>query len=258
MRQVLQLTDGYDRCYSCAHLPAMLDAVAPISYSVAHEQLHHALASYKRLSGEVARRLGLQLAAVLWRYLAAHETCLVRAVGITASRRFHLVTTIPSGDRSRDEHHPLRWIVGEIVVPTRDRYERLLRRSDAPVEHRTFDQSKFDVIRPLGGQSVLLIDDMWTTGTNAQSAATALKKAGAGAVAALVIGRHVNRDWRENDPRLKALAVPFDWSRCALCAPALALRGDPSVGDGLADAPAPRLTVAEEYDLGVDRLDRVE
>ena len=43
-------TAGYARCYACAHGQPMLDAVAPISYSVAREQLHHALASYKRLT----------------------------------------------------------------------------------------------------------------------------------------------------------------------------------------------------------------
>ena len=42
------LTDGYERCYACAHGGRWLDAVVPISYSVAGEQLHHALASYKR------------------------------------------------------------------------------------------------------------------------------------------------------------------------------------------------------------------
>jgi orotate phosphoribosyltransferase len=64
---------------------------------------------------------------------------------------------------------------------------------------------------------VLLIDDTWTTGANAQSAAAALKDAGAGPVAAVVIGRHLNRDWHENDRRLRALTTPFDWGHCVLC-----------------------------------------
>jgi hypothetical protein len=32
-----------------------------------------------------------------------------------------------------------------------------------------------------------------------------------------VIGRHVNREWDENDRRLSAMPQPFDWKRCALC-----------------------------------------
>jgi orotate phosphoribosyltransferase len=69
----------------------------------------------------------------------------------------------------------------------------------------------------LNGQSVLLIDDTWTTGANAQSAAAALKVAGAGPIGAVVIGRHLNRAWHENDRRLRGISGPFDWRRCALC-----------------------------------------
>ena len=208
-------TDGYELCYACIRQENSLRTFAPISYSVAHEQLHHALATYKRLAGSVGRRLAVQLAAVLWRYLDRHEACLAKAAGVEA---FPLVTTVPSGDRARDETHPLRWIVGEAVAPTRDRHERLLRRSSAPVGPRAFAPDKFAIERRLSGEPVLLIDDTWTTGANAQSAAAALKAAGAGPLAALVIGRHVNREWHENDPRLRALGC-FDWSACALCVP---------------------------------------
>ncbi|HTP18961.1 MAG TPA: hypothetical protein VMJ65_05115 [Solirubrobacteraceae bacterium] len=208
-------TDGYARCFACDHGRLVLDAVAPISYSVAREQLHHALASYKRLDGDVARRLGASLAAILWRFIAEHERCLARAAG---TDQFELVTTVPSGNQIRDERHPLRWIVGELVGPTRDRHERLLRRSDAEVRPRTFSPDKFVATEPLKGRSVLLIDDTWTTGTSAQSAAAALRAAGAGTTAAVVIGRHLNREWHENDKRIRGIARPFDWSMCALCA----------------------------------------
>ena len=50
---LLNFTAGYDQCYACAYGQPVLDAVIPISYSVAREQLHHALASYKRLDGDV-------------------------------------------------------------------------------------------------------------------------------------------------------------------------------------------------------------
>lgn len=209
-------TNGYDRCYACAHGEVWLDAVAPISYSVGREQLHHALARYKRLTGDVARRLGVELAAVLWRQLAEHELCVARAA---ATDSFDLVATVPSGDRERDEHHPLRWIVGDLVGPTRSRHERLLKRSVLDVQAREFHPQKYEAVRSLAGASVLLIDDTWTTGTNAQSAAAALKSAGAGRVAAVVIGRHLNREWHENDRRLRGIVRPFDWNHCALCAP---------------------------------------
>jgi predicted amidophosphoribosyltransferase len=214
-RTCFNFTAGYARCYACDHGQPALDAVAPISYSVGREQLHHALASYKRLQGDVARGLGAILAAVLWRFLAEHEHCLANAAG---TERFDIIATVPSGHRARDELHPLRWIVGELVGPTRDRHERLLRRSQTDVPPRTFSELKFEATRHLGGQAVLLVDDTWTTGASAQSAAGTLKAAGAGPTAAVVIGRHLNRDWHENDRRLRGIAGPFDWTRCALCA----------------------------------------
>ncbi len=207
-------TRGYQRCYACAHGRSWLDAVAPVSYSVANEQLHHALARYKRLTGEVARRLQVELAAVLWRFLAEHERCVARAAGCSA---FALVTTVPSGDRARDESHPLRHMVGELVAPTRARHERLLRRSTVEVAAREPSADKYETTRHLDAEPVLLIDDTWTTGANAQSAAAALRSAGAGPVAAVVIGRHLNREWHENDRRLRGITRPFDWSRCARC-----------------------------------------
>lgn len=206
-------TNGYARCYACAKNEPQLAVVAPISYSVAHEQLHHALAQYKR-SSAAARRLTVELAAVLWRHLSQHERCIARAAGVA---RFELVTTVPSGDRQRDEHHPLRQIVGELVGPTRDRYKRLLVRTGLETAARCFEPEKFSAVTPLDGQAVLLVDDTWTTGASAQSAAAALKLAGAGTVAAVVIGRHLNREWHENDRRLRGIPQPFDWNRCALC-----------------------------------------
>lgn len=208
-------TAGYDRCWACAHGQPSLDAVAPISYSVAREQLHHALASYKRLSGDVARRLQAILASILWRFLQEHEACVANAANTAG---FDLVTTVPSGDPTRDGRHPLRTIVGELVGPTRERHRRLLRRTETQTAPRSFSPIKFEAITQLNRQSILLIDDTWTTGASAQSAAAALKAAGAGPIAAVVIGRHLNREWHQNDRRLRGIAQPFKWADCALCA----------------------------------------
>jgi hypothetical protein len=208
------LTDGYSRCYACAHGQQVLDAVVPISYSVGGEQLHHALACYKRLGGDVARRLTGELAAVLWRFLSGHEHCV--ASRLSGVQQFALVADVPSSDRGREDAHPLRRIVGELVAPIRDRYERLLVRSDVELKPREFDPAKYTATRRLDGEPVLLIDDTWTTGASAQSAAACLKAAGAGPVAAVVIGRHVNRAWNGNDRVLRSLP-PFDWTECVVC-----------------------------------------
>jgi hypothetical protein len=216
-RRCFNLTDGYDLCFACEHSGDGIAVVAPISYSVGGEQLHHALAGYKRGSMSWMRTLTRQLAAVLWRHLAMHEACVARAAGI---ERFPLVTFVPSGAASRDPPHPLEEIVADLVEPTRGRYAPLLRRTAHPVPPHSFSADRFAATTPLRGEPVLLIDDTWTTGASAQSAAAALNRAGAGPIAAVVIGRHLNRDWGQNDRRLRALPTPFDWSRCVCCEPA--------------------------------------
>lgn len=217
-RTCLTFTDGYDQCYTCARRPSWLDAFAPISYSIAHEQLHHALVSYKRLPGQAGQRLQLQLAAVLWRFLEAHEPCLAHELAVP---HFDLVTTVPSKQAiapHEDDPLPLTRIASTLCGATRERYERLLERADPPTPEHDFDPHKFEPTRPLTGQAVLLIDDTWTTGASAQSGAAALKRAGARTVAAVVIGRHLKRDWRANDERLRRLSRPFDWESCVHCA----------------------------------------
>ena len=209
----LDLTDGRRRCPRCERAPEWLDAVAPVSYSVAHEQLHHALAGYKRPPTVVARRFEIELAAVLWRFLALHENCIAHAARTEA---FDLVTTVPSSTLQRDRDHPLHRIVGELAGPTRGRYERVLSRSTAAIEPRAYSALKFEALSDLTDRTVLLVDDTWTTGANARSAAATLKRAGAATVAAVVIGRHLHREYRDNDRRLRALPSPFDWKNCAL------------------------------------------
>ena len=125
------------------------------SYSVAHEQLHHALAGYKRIGGDAGRRLCFELAAVLWRFLALHELCVARAAAV---RRFELVTSVPSGSIERDEHQPLRRLLADLVEPTRDRYERLLQRTEIEVPARSASEEKYRAARSLNGESILLID----------------------------------------------------------------------------------------------------
>ncbi len=221
----LNLTRGFSKCFACSQLERHVDAMVPISYSVGHEYLHHVLADYKRAHGRCAEAAAEQVRAVLSMFLERHEDCVARASGVD---HFGLVATVPSSDARRDGHHPLRRIVGDIV-PTRDRYERLLRRTSWPAEPRTFDRRRYRAARRLDGENVLLIDDTWTTGASMQSAAVALKAAGAATVGAVVVGRHLNREWHENDAHLDSL--PFDWGRCVECA---------RIAAGTADATACR------------------
>jgi hypothetical protein len=219
--ECFNFTRGYRECFSCAHAHRgiqgddPLAALVPISYSVGSEELHHLLADYKRCSGFVAARATRILAAILERFLVEHERCVAAAAGVAG---FDLVATVPSSSAERDDDHPLRRIVDELVGVTRGRHRRLLRRSDAPAAPHRLDPRRYRASARIDGASVMLIDDTWTTGASARSAACALRAAGAANVAAVVIGRHVNRGWHHNDRRLDALSGRFDWARCAVCA----------------------------------------
>lgn len=207
---------AYQRCYQCNSNQRWLAAVLPISYAERSGQLHTNLAGYKRWAPAIAERTRLQLAAVLWRFVVAHEACLATAAGVDG---FDLVTTVPSSDPARDERHPLRTIVGQIVEPTRDRHERLLLRSAIALEERAWDPRRFTAVRAHAGERVLLIDDTWTTGARAQTAAAALLAAGASTVAALVIGRFINPGFADNAARLAAMPSTFSWETCGLHEP---------------------------------------
>ncbi len=65
----------------------------------------------------------------------------------------------------------------------------MIYKTAAPADRRA-DITKFRMTVRLNGQSVLVVDDTWTQGGHAQSAAAALKLAGAGTVGIFVLGRH--------------------------------------------------------------------
>ena len=205
------LVDGHERCAACTHSPRCLAAMSAVSYSISGEQLHHALAGYKRLPAPAAGQLSAILAAVLSRHLSDHERCLATAAGVP---RFELVTSVPARHGAGDA---LREMLAAQVPPIADRYRPLLTAGDPDVAAHRFSSRRYRPTEQLDGQSVLLIDDTWTTGASAQSAAAVLAAAGAGRTAALVIGRFVNRRWHRNDARLNALPRPYDWTRCPWC-----------------------------------------
>jgi hypothetical protein len=85
---------------------------------------------------------------------------------------------------------------------------------------RDLDLDRFQVLARPAGASILLLDDTWVSGASAQSAAAALKLAGARHVAVVVLGRHVNPDDPASAPLLAGLtAARYDPSACAVHPP---------------------------------------
>jgi hypothetical protein len=176
--------------------------------------LHGALRDYKRGPLVVARRLRVALSALLWRFLHRHERCLAVTAGTGC---FDRVCVVPSGRQLSCSRHPLGRVVGAIDALAGRFDPTLLQPAGDAGARRRFDPQRFRCPHRLDGQSVLLVDDTWTTGASAQSAAAALKLAGSGAVGVLVIGRHIHAEYASNQRWLARLSPHFDWERCGRC-----------------------------------------
>jgi len=185
---------GFARCYQCdlAHARCaglLADVVAPVAYAVKGGRLAGDLWRYK--SGAAgATEAGARLTAMLARFLREQGGQVWRAAGMAVGPE--LAAIVPSG-QGRPGPHPLLGIVASCVgVP-------IVPLSTAPgaaARARGLADGVaagwLTVGSAVAGADVLLVDDTWVSGASAQSAAAALKAAGARRVALVVIGRHVD------------------------------------------------------------------
>jgi hypothetical protein len=185
----------------------LADAVVPVSYAVRGTAFADDLWRYK--SGSACRTSARRsLLALLLAFLDDHAACIWRTAATPAPDR---LAVVPSGT-GRPGPHPLLALASPYLrLP---RWPLAIRPGS---QGRDLDVRRFTAGRADAGRSVLLLDDSWVSGASAQSAAAALKLAGARHVAVVVLGRHVN----PADPRAAALVAglnpgPYDPSVCAV------------------------------------------
>ncbi len=155
----------------------------PVAYAVKGGRHARNLWQYKSdACDEVAAGAALSLLALILVFLRDHGTCAWHSVGEPTH-----VTVVPSA-RGRPGEHPLRALIAPYLTWS---WANLSARPDQ--RERDLDPERFSA-EPVPGGRVLLIDDTWTTGASAQSAAMALRRAGARTVATVVIGRHIGPD----------------------------------------------------------------
>jgi hypothetical protein len=206
---------GYARCYQCdghdllGH-GLLADAVVPVSYAVKGTALAEALWRYKSRPAP-SGPAGASVLALLLAFLNDHGGCVWRRAAMPPPGR---LAVVPTGC-GRPGPHPLLRLAGPCLgLPLSPLAIRPGRQG------RDLDVHRFRAGPVPAGASVLLLDDSWVSGASAQSAAAALRLAGAGHVAIVVLGRHVNPD----DPRagpLMARLTPasYDPSTCAVHRP---------------------------------------
>jgi hypothetical protein len=179
---------GFAQCFQCRlhaeSAPGLLaDVVAPVACAPKGSRLATDLWVYKS-ARPGAREAGGTLLAMLLVFLREEGPRVWQRAGGPAPA---CACVVPSG-RGRPGPHPLQALVrGCLALP----WLPLLARPGADTWGRALDPGRFCAPRPLTGQAILLLDDTWVSGGTAQSAAVALKRAGAGPVALVVVGRHL-------------------------------------------------------------------
>jgi len=177
---------GCARCYQCElHAQAapggLADLVVPVAYAPKGGPHARNLWLYK--SGRPgAAAASAALRALLLAFLHDHGRCVWRRAAISGPTR---LAVVPSG-RGRPGPHPLRSLVAPYLT---GQWADLSPRAGGD-RARDLDPGRF-ASPPLPGERVLLLDDTWTSGASAQSAAMSLRLAGAHCVLVIVLGRHV-------------------------------------------------------------------
>jgi hypothetical protein len=198
----------------------LADVVVPVSYSVAGTGYARALWLYKSDAPDrdAARRA---LRVMLLVFLRDHGRCVWTRAQMAAPTH---VAVVPSG-RGRSGVHPLRTLVQSYLALPWAELDVCARE---PVPARDLDRGRFRAPAWLAGASVLLLDDTWTSGSSAQSAAIALRRAGARRVAVLTLGRHVNPRERTAGSLAAVFAGrSFRPDRCAVHGPAARSAANP-------------------------------
>ena len=224
---------GFARCYQCdRHAlfgPALLaDAVVPISYAIKGTPFADHLWRYKSVPVPSSSApppawppapallpapawARASVLALLLAFLTDHGPCVWQRAGMPPPGR---LAVVPTGAGRPGPHPLLRLVSPYLRLPGCSLALRPGRQG------RDLDLDRFQVLARPAGASVLLLDDTWVSGASAQSAAAALKLAGARHVAVVVLGRHVNPDDAASAPLLAGLtAARYDPSACAVHAP---------------------------------------
>jgi hypothetical protein len=190
---------GFARCYQCDVAAGqfgglLADVVVPVGYAVKGGPLAGDLWRYKSGQRDAAEA-GARLRSLLSCFLREHAVRVWRDAGMAGGPA--LAAVVPSG-QGRPGGHPLAGIVASCAgLPLAD----LSVRPEGAAHGRGVSAGWLRAGEAVAGADVLLVDDTWVSGGSAQSAAAALKLAGARRVAVVVLGRHVD----PADPRSAAL-----------------------------------------------------
>jgi hypothetical protein len=172
-----------------------------------HQSEHHVY-RYKRQPPAPKCEKDLQLMMLAGGLL--HGACIAHEVGW-----WDTVTFVPSANRPGRDHPSAR--LARQIASRRDSARRILLDigpgyADEPPRLPRRDRSQLQpqYVSAVVGKHVLVVDDTWGSGDKAQSAALALKSAGASTVTMLCAARWLRHDWADHRELIETLREPLD------------------------------------------------
>ena len=209
-------------CGACAgqratHGSQLADLVVPLAYvrgwmSPTHQSEHYVW-RYKHPVQPSPRCLD-DLRLMMLAGTLVHGGCIARVLGW-----WQAVTFVPSASRPGPDH-PVAELARQVAAHNLNAQRILLTIGPgfAAEPLRSPRADRF-VISPefqpaVAGRHVLVVDDTWVSGGKAQSAAIALKTAGAAAVTIICIGRWLSYKWDIHRALIDSLSEPYDALRC--------------------------------------------
>jgi len=204
---------GYPTCWRCsqtASVDGVADLVVPLTYAVGGSQSAAMLRHYKDDPHPGTRFQHLRIINwLLYVGIALHRPCIEAVAEQPVTCRL----AIPSL-RGRSGLHPFVALARDMAAT--DPSPQLIAAPQA-TEDRIINAQQFRLMpsADLTGQHVLILDDTWTTGSRAQSAALTLRRAGARWISVLVVGRWLDPDFAGNAPLLQAMGSrDYEPRRC--------------------------------------------
>ena len=179
----------------CRGLGLALAPVFPVRLCPLPGPLYTVLMGYKESPvREARRRFGPQVRALAEDFVSAHARCLEAAAGGPGD------VALPVPSSARPTGSPLCGVDGlaTACAPLGDWMPQLLARAGARVGHMRPAPRAFEVPvawePAVAGRRAVLLDDTYVSGARAQSAAVALRRAGACSVVIVVLGRVLRPD----------------------------------------------------------------
>lgn len=199
----------FDRCYQCAQIYSYSadtsDLRGFVFYGWDGGQSATVMYGYK---ARVPNRQAYRVVNVMLFYaLHEHMKCAADQYGVQPS----MWATVPSL-KQRGHPQALHTMAAGLL---RNMPEANMQASATVQSPRDFRPENFAVTSAVSGQHVLLLDDTWVSGGHAESAAAALKRAGAARVTILVLARWLIPQRGETSDFIKnELTQVFDPDLC--------------------------------------------